>query len=72
MCVCFRLPAASFLNWLRQHGPEELAKAQKAEASLKRHRSWETPKRVRKPPKQALFTATPPPLEAEMDEYDTE
>ena len=80
-----RLPATSFLSWLRHQGPEELEKAKKAESNLKRNGPWGVgsapPKRVRKRPlfTTSTTTTTAPPLEgvvgeeeAETDEYDTE
>ena len=75
---CCRLPATSFLSWLRHQGPEEYEKAKKAEANLKRSGSSQ---RVSAPPQPKIRKPTPPPLEspaikeeeeAETDDYDTE
>ena len=59
----FRVPATSFLEWLRKQGPaeyEKACKAQQTEAPQRWARQPTPPKRKRKSPaSQALFASIP-------------
>ena len=62
-----RLPATSFLSWLRHQGPEELEKAKKAESNLKGSGPWGGSAPHNQVRKRTLFTTStstttaPPP-----------